>query len=222
MNGSQRPLRIVVTAGPTWEPIDPVRFIANPSTGRVGFAIAEEAKRRGHRTTLITGPTHLTPPAGVRCVRIQTARQMLRQVSRAFPQSDSLVMTAAVGDFRPAQPRRQKVKRRRLAARWSLPLVKNPDILGTLARRKGRRLVVGFALETHDVLAEAMRKLREKELDMLVANRAKPSGEPFGDRPVTGYLLDRRGNIDALRGVTKQRLAKLLLDRVEYLWQTAT
>jgi len=157
----------------------------------------------------------------VRCVRIRTARELLRQVRRAFPQSDSLVMTAAVGDFRPRQALTRKLKRTRLRGGWSLSLVKNPDILGTLARRKGRRLLVGFALETQDVLAHAMGKLREKQLDLLVANHAKRSGAPFGDRPVTGYLLDRRGNIDALRGVSKDRLARLLLDRIEYLWQTA-
>lgn len=168
---------VVVTAGPTRESIDPVRYLSNESSGRMGFAIAAAARARGHRVTLIAGPVHLETPAGVRRVDVQSARDMLAATRAAFEGADALVMAAAVADFRP---------RRRLSGKWrkkddgkdhaTLELVKNPDILATLGRAKGRgrahdpRLVIGFALETGEGERRALAKLRRKNADYIVLN----------------------------------------------------
>ncbi len=165
---------VLVTAGPTREYLDPVRYLSNESSGRMGFAIARAAAERGHRVTLIAGPVALETPPGVRRIDVESARDMLRAARPAFRAADALFMAAAVADFRP---------RRRLPGKWrkkddrsdraSLDLVENPDILATLARAKGRgqgRLVVGFALETGSGLRRAKAKLRRKRADYIVLN----------------------------------------------------
>lgn len=164
---------VVVTAGPTREYIDPVRFLSNESSGRMGFALARRAAELGHRVTLVAGPVHLETPPGVRRVDVMSARDMLKATQRAFREADALFMAAAVADWRPA---------RRLSGKWrkkdeggdeaSIALVKNPDILATVARTKGSRTVVGFALETADGIRRAKRKLERKGADFIVLNDA--------------------------------------------------
>jgi phosphopantothenoylcysteine decarboxylase / phosphopantothenate---cysteine ligase len=164
---------VVITAGPTREHVDPVRFLSNESSGRMGFAIARAAAARGDLVTLIAGPVHLETPPGVERVDVVSARDMLAAVKTAFEGADVLIMSAAVGDWRPA---------RKLAGKWrkkddgsdsaSLELVKNPDILATVARDKGDRLVIGFALETGDGLRRARAKMKRKGADYVVLNDA--------------------------------------------------
>jgi phosphopantothenoylcysteine decarboxylase/phosphopantothenate--cysteine ligase len=161
-------VRVVVTAGATREPIDPVRFLTNASSGKTGFAIAYEAARRGAEVTLVTGPTHLADPFGVRTVRVTTAVEMEAAVLEAYPQADVVIATAAVSDFHPATVEAHKVKK--TDAPDTLQLVRNPDILAGLGTCKEGRLLVGFAAETCDVIDSARSKLAEKNLDIVVAN----------------------------------------------------
>ena len=160
-------MRILVTAGPTREFIDDVRFISNPSSGKTGYAIAEEARRRGHTVTLVNGPVALPPPAGVRVVPVVSARDMHRAVLRAFASVDAVIMTAAVGDF---EQRRVRGKIKKNGRGLTIRLRPTPDILKTLGARKGRRILVGFALEVRNRTANALAKLRAKRLDLIVAN----------------------------------------------------
>lgn len=183
-----RPLRVLVTAGPTVEPVDAVRVLSNRSTGAMGYAVAAAAVARGHRVTLVSGPTALPAPCGARLVRVQTARQMLAVCRKAFARADALVMAAAVSDHRPARPAR--FKRRKGPRRMSLALLRNPDVLATLAARKGKRAVVGFALENDLSLAAARAKMRRKRCDAVVVNALSAMGSA---RTYRGALLSRDG-----------------------------
>lgn len=207
-----RPLSIVVTAGPTREHVDPVRFLSNESSGRMGFAIAKAAARRGHRVTLIAGPVALATPARVERVDVISAREMLAATARAFAKADALVMAAAVCDFRPA---------RRLAGKWRakdrgregarLELTRNPDILATVARRKGRRFVVGFALETGDGERRARRKLVRKGIDLIVQNDETALNAERTS--ITALFAD--GSARRIVRRTKDHVATRLIDWVE-------
>jgi phosphopantothenoylcysteine decarboxylase/phosphopantothenate--cysteine ligase len=208
-----RKTRIVVTAGPTREKIDPVRYISNYSTGRFGYEIAKEAFRRGCRVALISGPAALEAPPGVKVVRVESALEMKSAVERAVNNADCLIMAAAVSDWRPARISAKKLKRR--PGRTALELVENPDILAGIGRRKKKGLVlVGFALETDDVERNALGKLRKKGLDMIVANAAGRGAGPFGDNDAHVMIMDRRGMKTELRGVAKRLAAKIILDKV--------
>jgi len=168
-------MRILVTAGGTREYIDPVRFISNASSGRMGYALARAALKAGHEVTLITGPTALKPPAGAKVIAVESAAQMFAVVKEHFPTCDCLIMAAAVADYTPARPSRTKLKKQ--PARLTLELKPTPDIL-KWAGRQSRvgcahhkpKIVVGFALEDKDLRANAERKMREKYLDIIVAN----------------------------------------------------
>jgi phosphopantothenoylcysteine decarboxylase/phosphopantothenate--cysteine ligase len=203
--------RVLVTAGPTREPIDPVRFIGNRSSGRQGYAIAEEAARRGADVTLVSGPTSLSDPFGVRVVRVETALQMRDAVATAFSDADVVVMTAAVADFRPAEAAASKLKK--AAAPDTLRLERNPDILAGLGERKGDRLLVGFAAETGDVVAHARAKLAEKNLDMVVGNDVSEPGVGF-DSTVNRVVFVTAVGEEALPVMGKRAVAGELLDRV--------
>jgi phosphopantothenoylcysteine decarboxylase/phosphopantothenate--cysteine ligase len=169
-------MRILITAGGTREYIDPVRFISNASSGRMGYALARAALQAGHEVTLITAPTALKPPAGAKVIAVESAAQMFEVVKRQFARCDCLIMAAAVADYTPARPSKTKVKKQ--TARLTLELKPTPDILRWAGRHKaglratghGRRIVVGFALEDKDLRASAEQKMREKNLDMMVAN----------------------------------------------------
>jgi phosphopantothenoylcysteine decarboxylase/phosphopantothenate--cysteine ligase len=171
----RRTIRILITAGGTREYIDPVRFISNASSGRMGYALVRAAMKSGHRVTLVTAPTALKAPPGAAVVRVQTAAEMFEAVKKRFPRCDCLIMAAAVSDYTPVKPSKTKLKKQ--AAKMTLELKPTPDILkwaGSQRRvgsaRHHRKIIVGFALEDRDLRASAERKMREKRLDMIVAN----------------------------------------------------
>lgn len=210
----------VVTAGPTREYLDPVRFLSNPSTGKMGFAVAEAAARRGCPVTLVAGPVSLKSPKGARRVDVTSAREMCEATVGAVREAAArgervaVVATAAVADWRPAKCAARKLKKSRMSG--SLRLVRNPDILKTLAamRGAGRPLLVGFAAETGDAVSEARRKCREKKLAFIVANDVAEKGSGFGadtDR-VTFVFPD--GSLRALPLMTKRAVARRIVDEV--------
>lgn len=207
-------LNILVSAGATREPLDPVRFISNYSTGFLGCEIAREAKRRGHRVILINAAVSSTKPLGVRSVNVQTAGQLQDELNARFNWCDCLVMAAAVCDFRPQEPAGKKIKRGK-RKKLTLKLKQNPDILKGLAKRKGSRLVAGFALETENLKKNAQDKLREKKLDLIVATQIKTSSCPFGETRIDVLLIDRKGHIQRVKKTTKTALARILLDTIE-------
>jgi phosphopantothenoylcysteine decarboxylase/phosphopantothenate--cysteine ligase len=168
-------MRILITAGGTREYIDPVRFISNASSGRMGYALARAARNAGHEVTLITAPTALKPPAGADVIRVESAAQMFKAVKEHFPACDCLIMAAAVADYAPARPAKTKIKKQ--AGRLTLELQPTADILRWAGRHNrvggahhNRKIVVGFALEDKDLRAHAERKMRKKNLDMIIAN----------------------------------------------------
>lgn len=203
-------LSILVTAGPTREKIDPIRFISNYSTGTFGYEIAAEAGRRGHRVTLVTGPTYLDTPSGARRIDVESARQMQRAVEKETKRCDLVIMAAAVSDWRPRRESPGKIKRGKGIRR--LDLVENPDILKAIGRRRARPLTVGFALETKELEKNAAKKLAEKRLDMIVANRLKGTGL-FGSARIDVVIIDRLGKKVLFRKKTKKELAKIILDK---------
>jgi phosphopantothenoylcysteine decarboxylase / phosphopantothenate---cysteine ligase len=203
---------LLVTAGPTEEPIDPVRFLSNRSSGKMGFAVSRAALRRGAQVTLVSGPTALTPPPHVRFIPVRTAAQMREAVLENLQAVSILVMAAAVSDFRPQGPREEKIKKSK--ANLTLPLELNPDILYEAGQKKGTRLLIGFAAETHDLLHNAQQKLAEKNLDLIVANDVSLPGAGFAVDTNIVKLIDRRGNIEELPLMGKEEVADLILDRV--------
>lgn len=204
--------RIVVTAGPTHEPIDPVRFLGNRSTGRMGFAIAAEAWARGAEVVVLAGPTTAAPPVGPRVVRIETAQELRDAVLAELPGSDVLVMAAAVADFRPARPATAKVRRE--VGVPDLILEPTPDVLREVAARADRPLLVGFAAETEDPVAAGRRKLVAKDVDLLVANLVGHPGTGFGAETNEAAILSADGADEPLRVWTKPELASALCDRI--------
>lgn len=207
--------RVLVTAGPTYEPIDPVRFVGNRSTGKMGFAIAARAARRGAEVTLIAGPTALPTPAGVTRVDVRTALEMRAATLAGVEGSAMVVMTAAVADYRPAAEAPQKLKKDALGDAPALMLTKNPDILAEL---KGRApVVVGFAAETEDVERHAAEKLQQKGCDLIVANDVSEEGSGFGTDTNRVVLLARDGSVDRLPRLTKDEVADRILDRARAL-----
>lgn len=204
--------RMMVTAGPTREYIDPVRFISNPSTGRMGFTVAGRAARRGAEVTLVAGPTDLAPPAGVTVLEAVSADDMKRAVLDNIGETDVLVMTAAVADYRPAEKAQKKIKKRDGVP--ELKLEPTDDILKSLKGKRGGCLLVGFAAETDDVVANAKRKLAEKELDLIVANRVDEPDTGFAAATNLAAIISRETESIELSMTTKFELADLLLDRI--------
>lgn len=205
---------VVVTAGPTREAIDPVRFIGNRSSGRMGHAVAAAAWRRGARVVLVTGPSNLDPPVGADVVRVETAAAMLDAVAENLPRADVLVMSAAVADFAPAAAAGSKIKK----ADGATPVIElrpTEDILSaTRDLRPDGCVTVGFALETDDVLENATAKLRRKDLDLLVANDATEAGAGFEVTTNRVTILDADGGVDDLPLLSKDAVAEEILDRV--------
>ena len=205
--------KVVVTAGPTREPVDAVRVLSNRSSGRMGYAIAAAAWRRGAEVTLIAGPTELVPPAGVHMVRIETAEQMLQAVQSSILNADLLVMAAAVADFRPAAPATNKIKKEKGVG--ALELEPAPDVLkSTIAQRPPQLRVVGFALETDDYLKNAQKKLRDKALDLIVLNKANEPGSGFEVDTNEVTLVARDGATETLPLQQKHDVAEIILDRI--------
>jgi len=219
--GARRDLpgrRILVTAGPTYEPIDPVRFLGNRSSGKMGFALAAAAARRGAAVTLVSGPVHLPTPAGVHRIDVMTAREMHEAVVKEFDGTDVLLMAAAVADFTPAAPSPAKIKRENVAGdSWTIACVKNPDILRAVGERKTRQILVGFALETNDELAHAREKLTRKRLDLVVMNNPNVDGAGFGADTNVVTILAADGTAEQLPRKPKTVIADDILDRVARL-----
>lgn len=208
--------RFLITAGPTYEPIDPVRFLGNRSSGRMGFSIAEEAFARGADVTVVAGPTTATPPDGPAIVRVETAEQMREAVIARAADSDVVVMAAAVADFRPASAAGKKIRKEAGVPR--LELEPTPDILRELgSARDGRPLLVGFAAETEEPAVAGRRKLADKHLDLLVANLVGEPGTGFGSETNDAVILAADGADEPLRRWTKPELAAALCDRIAKL-----
>lgn len=211
--------RIVVTAGPTWEPIDPVRFVGNRSSGRMGVAVAKEAFDRGADVTLVLGPGAVEPPPGLRVVRVETAEEMRRVVLEAADGADAVVMAAAVADFRPGSTAPRKLKKE--AGPPEVRLVPTPDILAELGAERRARLLVGFAAETADEPGELLQagrsKLAAKGLDLLVVNEVGRPGTGFGAETNRAAILAADGSEEPLREWTKAELARAICDRLAAL-----
>ena len=201
---------VLVTAGGTHEPIDPVRYIGNHSSGKTGFAIAEEAARRGARVFLVTGPTHLPDPFGCEVVRVQTALQMRAAVLARADACDLIVMSAAVADFRPATAAGEKIKK--TDAPGTIALERNPDILAELGARGGRAVLVGFAAETTDVERNAQTKLEAKGCDLIVANDVSDPSLGFGTDDNRVLFVTREG-VERTRVQPKRVIAREVVDR---------
>jgi phosphopantothenoylcysteine decarboxylase/phosphopantothenate--cysteine ligase len=209
--------RILVSAGPTREEIDPVRYLTNHSSGRMGFAIAAAARRRGAAVTLVAGPVQLAPPAGVQVFSVVSAQQMHDVMLDCFTDSDVVIKAAAVSDYRPLTRQQQKMKKKSVELR--LELEKTPDILAELGRRKAHQILVGFAAETENLLEHATHKLDSKNLDMIVANDVSIPGAGFNvDTNIVRFIY-RDGKVESLELMSKTDVADQLLDRICPLWR---
>ena len=206
-------LRILVTAGPTHEPLDPVRYISNPSSGKMGYAVAEQAKARGAEVVLISGPTHLKPPMGVGFKACKTAEEMNSMVQECFPKCDVLVMSAAVGDFTAEKLEKEKIKKRSKKGQ-TLNLVPTKDILMEVSKIKTQQFVVGFAAETQNLIQSALEKLRNKKLDLIVANDISAPGIGFQSDNNQVTLVDSNEQVENLSRMPKQEIADILLDKI--------
>ncbi|MCI0632999.1 MAG: bifunctional phosphopantothenoylcysteine decarboxylase/phosphopantothenate--cysteine ligase CoaBC [Actinobacteria bacterium] len=215
LSGELAGRRIVVTAGPTWEPIDPVRFVGNRSTGKMGFAIAAEAFVRGADVTLIVGPGTVEPPPGPDVVRVTTADEMRAAVFDASTGADAVVMAAAVADFRPDAAADEKLKKE--GGPPQIRLVPTPDILAELGASGSDLVLVGFAAETRDIEAAGREKLRRKALDLLIANEVGREGTGFGSDTNRAAIVAADGQDEPLRDWTKAELASSICDRLAKL-----
>ena len=204
--------KIIVTAGPTIETIDPVRFISNPSSGKMGYAVARAAAQRGADVVLVTGPTHLPDPANVTMIRIRTTDEMAEAVYQEYENADVVIKAAAVSDYRPQERANHKMKKGK--TEWVLPLKQNQDILRTLGRRKTHQVLVGFAAETRDLEQNATQKLAEKNLDIIVGNLVGSSDSGFASDTNTVTFFFNDGTKEVLPSMEKQAAAHILLDRI--------
>jgi phosphopantothenoylcysteine decarboxylase/phosphopantothenate--cysteine ligase len=206
---------VLVTAGPTREPIDAVRFISNPSTGKMGYALAAAARDRGARVVLVSGPTQIAPPQGVEVVPVASADEMRRAVMDRAPEAAAVIMAAAVSDFRPVEATERKIKKNE--APDTVRLERTADILAELGASNGRRLLVGFAAETDSVREQALKKLRQKNLDLIVVNDISREGAGFGSDTNIVTLFDREGNATEPPQMTKRELAAIIIDKAAEL-----
>ncbi|HEY7217651.1 MAG TPA: bifunctional phosphopantothenoylcysteine decarboxylase/phosphopantothenate--cysteine ligase CoaBC [Candidatus Binatia bacterium] len=202
--------KLLITAGPNREPLDPVRYVSNRSSGKMGYALARAALRRGADVILISGPTALEPPVGARVVPVITAAEMREAVLREYPQCTAVIMAAAVSDYRPVVASEKKIKRE--DGMVDLRLEPNPDILKELGQNKDGKWLVGFAAETEDLTANAQKKLREKNIDMVVANNVAEEGSGFDGDTNIATIVDRVGAIRSLPLMSKDDLADCILD----------
>jgi phosphopantothenoylcysteine decarboxylase/phosphopantothenate--cysteine ligase len=208
--------RIVVTAGPTYEPVDPVRFLGNRSSGKMGVALAAAAVRRGADVHLVLGPSAIAPPPGARVTPIESAADLAAALDAAFPVADAIIMAAAVADYRPAAAAAHKLKRGEIGATTELALTANPDLLAGLGKRRGEAptpLLVGFAAETRDLLANARAKLATKRCDLIVANDVTEPGAGFTVDTNRVTIVDAAG-VTELPAGTKAEVAHRILDRL--------
>jgi phosphopantothenoylcysteine decarboxylase / phosphopantothenate---cysteine ligase len=209
--------RILVTAGPTYEAIDPVRFVGNRSSGKMGFAIANAAALRGAEVTLIAGPTHLETPRNVTRIDVESAQEMLTAVLAHTKKTDAVIMAAAVADYRPANPAKHKIKKNSNSKTMELRLEATTDILAALGKKKRSMTLVGFALETKDELACAKEKLRKKNLDLIVLNSFGKQNRVFGSNLNTVAMIDKRGKVEQLPIMPKFDIANKILNKIKTL-----
>lgn len=205
-------LNALVSAGPTREPLDPVRFISNPSTGLMGYVLARALNERGAHVTLVSGPTHLTAPAGVNTIQVTTAEEMYKTVLEHYDRCRLIIKAAAVSDFRPLQVSDQKVKKDE--DMQTLELTRNRDILYDLGKKKGDHILIGFAAETKDPVENAHDKLLRKNLDLIIVNNLNEPGAGFAVRTNRVSIIDRSGAVEQLPLMDKEQLAHLVLDRI--------
>lgn len=204
---------VIVTAGPTQEFLDPVRFLTNSSSGKMGYELAEEALRRGAEVILISGPTHIFPPRKAAVKKVQTAREMEKEVLKHFARSDIVIMAAAVSDFRFAESTPHKIKKETL--REKIEIVPTQDILQKLGRKKEGRILVGFSAETENVVENAQKKMRKKNLDLIVANNVLDEGIGFGSDFNQVSLISPGSKIVHSDRKSKLEISQMILDRVE-------
>ena len=209
--------KILVTAGPTYEPIDPVRFIGNRSSGKMGFALANAAALRGAEVTLVAGPVQLETPRNVHRINVQSAEEMQKAVSAEAKKADAVVMAAAVADFTPQVSARNKIKKDSKNKDLDLHLIATHDILASLGRKKNGAVLVGFALETENELAHAREKLKNKNLDMIVLNSLADEGAGFGVDTNVVTIIEQSGHTEKLKKMTKFDVANEILNRVKNL-----
>lgn len=209
---------VLVTAGPTREAIDPVRFISNNSTGKMGYSIAKQAAYRGAKVYLVTGPTNLDTPAGVERYNVTSAEEMYSKVLEIFPMCDIVIKAAAVADYAPMTAYSQKVKKS--DGDLELRLKRNPDILYELGKIKGSKILVGFAMETENLIENAAEKVMKKNLDFIAANDLNEAGAGFAADTNAVKLIDREGNIESIPLKTKQDVADIILDRIMKIKRT--
>ncbi|HNR05213.1 MAG TPA: bifunctional phosphopantothenoylcysteine decarboxylase/phosphopantothenate--cysteine ligase CoaBC [Bacillota bacterium] len=209
---------VLVTAGPTREAIDPVRFISNNSTGKMGYAIARQAALRGAKVYLVSGPTILDTPIGVERYNVISAEEMYSKVMELFPKCDIVIKAAAVADYAPMTAYSQKVKKS--GNQLELKLKKNPDILFELGKIKGDKILVGFAMETENLVENAAEKVKKKNLDFIAANDLNEAGAGFAAETNAVKLIDREGNIENIPLKMKDEIADIILDRIVNLKRT--
>ncbi len=206
--------KILLTAGPTFEPIDPVRFIGNHSSGKMGFALAEEAASRGAEVILISGPSHeIAHNKSIKRFDVQTALEMMEEVYHHYDTADIAIMSAAVADFRPKEVAQQKIKKGAVEA-FSIELVKNPDILKSMGQNKNNQYLVGFALETQNERANAKKKLKEKNLDLIVLNSLQDKGAGFQVSTNKVHLIDGKNPVQSYELKSKREVAKDIFDYI--------
>lgn len=206
---------VLVTAGPTREPIDAVRFISNPSTGKMGYALAAAARDRGARVVLVSGPTQIAPPQGVEIVRVGSAEEMRHAVMERVGEATAVIMAAAVSDFRPVEASARKIKKDE--APDTVHLERTADILAELGASNGKRLLMGFAAETDSVQEQALKKLKQKNLDLIAVNDISREGAGFGSDTNIVTIFDGEGNATEPPRMTKGELAALIIDKVAEL-----
>jgi len=210
------PMKILVTAGPTKEPIDPVRFISNYSTGAMGYAIAAVARVRKHKVVLVSGPTNILSPKGIKVSKVTTADEMFVAVKKHIKNVDCVIMSAAVSDYKPKKYNKIKLKRTNKTDK--IALTKNPDILLWLGKHKKNKLLVGFCMETESLLENAKGKLQKKSLDLIVANKVNTEKSAFGKGKTSVLLIDSKQTPIQIKNSAKSKIAGILLDKIEQLW----
>ncbi len=204
---------VLVTAGPTREFLDPVRFITNRSSGKMGYALAEEALRRGAEVILVSGPTHVFPPSEAKLRQVQTAEEMKKEVLEHFSKADVVIMTAAVSDFQFEESASGKIKKEKLGG--SIKIVPTPDVLKELSRKKGQKVLVGFAAETGNVVENALQKLKDKKLDLIVANDVTAEEVGFESNFNQVSVVSPDGKSMQTEKMTKVEISQVIMDKIE-------
>jgi len=204
--------KIIVTAGPTIAPLDPVRYLTNHSSGKMGYAIAQEASNRGAEVTLISGPTNLSSPTGVKIIRVNTTIEMFEAVEKVFDECDVMIKAAAPLDYRPKTINSQKIKKNR--SNINVDLIKNPDIALHFGKLKKNKIIIGFAAETQNVIENAKKKIKQKNFDFIVANDVSKENAGFKSETNIVSILDKYGNIEDFPLMKKEKLAKIIIDKV--------